>query len=176
MPVTPAEAEEDFAAAGFAMLEDFPGGAITPVRVRCKECGLEGSKRLNDIRSGRGCPGCAGYGFDPDAPALVYLMRNPELRAVKIGITNDSADGTRIAQHQRHGWMTLAIHRLRHGAEAIALERSILTLWRDELGLAPCVHPSDMPQGGWTETAPEGVLSETLAALAGFRERAGVRA
>jgi hypothetical protein len=57
---------------------------------------------LGSVRRGQGaCLFCASYGFKPGEPAVVYLFRHDDLRALKIGITNQTTN--RLSQHERNG-------------------------------------------------------------------------
>jgi len=54
-----------------------------------------------------GCPVCAETGFNPGAPAWLYLMRHPEWFLQQIGITN-RIEG-RLKKHESNGWEVLDI-------------------------------------------------------------------
>jgi len=52
-------------------------------------CGFEWTITPSDINSGRGCPACAISGFQPQEPAVTYLVYFPEHDLYKIGISNN---------------------------------------------------------------------------------------
>jgi hypothetical protein len=83
------------------------------------------------------------------ADAVVYLLVNESLSAVKIGVTGPG--GIRLKRHMGQGWRVLGT-RVVPGDIALAIESEILTWWHEEMGLQPFVGPEDMPYGGWTET------------------------
>jgi hypothetical protein len=64
-------------------------------------CGHEVTPKLYKIRRGEGaCRNCAPYGFNLANPAVVYVLHNPVLRAVKVGITGGDE---RISKYVRSG-------------------------------------------------------------------------
>lgn len=109
-------------------------------------------------------------GWVPDDPAslstahggaLVYLITHARLAAAKVGIADMS--GSRLAQHRRNGWQILAVFQV-SAKSAAAIETNVLKWWRVALGLPSYLTPSQMPQGGWTETvaASRIDLTETM--------------
>ena len=62
----------------------------TYVTIVCKEHGDFPQVPSSHIK-GTGCPSCAEYGFDPEAPAVLYCMRcsGPLGNFWKVGITNN---------------------------------------------------------------------------------------
>ncbi len=54
---------------------------------------------------GSGCPSCAPTGYDPNAPAYLYLLEHPIWEMFQIGITNDI--DTRMYAHGLLGWECL---------------------------------------------------------------------
>jgi hypothetical protein len=81
--------------------------------------------------------------------------------AAKVGIADMS--GSRLAQHRRNGWQILAVFQV-SAKSAAAIETNVLKWWRVALGLPSYLTPSQMPQGGWTETvaASRIDLTETM--------------
>ena len=102
------------------------------------------------IQRGSGCKFCAPYGLDLNAPATLYLIEQPELRAAKIGIAELTSD--RIDVHIRHGWKVIKVWRFNTGKDAGHAETAVLEYFRNELKFPPFLRPADMPQGGYTET------------------------
>lgn len=74
---------------GYVAVENYVN-RDTPIIHRCSE-GHEWSAKPSHILFGKGCPGCASYGFDPSKPAMLYVilhrLRDGRER-VNIGITN----------------------------------------------------------------------------------------
>lgn len=102
------------------------------------------------IQKGSGCRFCAPYGLNLNMPATVYLIEQPELKATKIGIAESSSE--RIETHIRHGWRVIKVWQFKTGMQAGVVEKAVLDYFRDELNLPPFLGPSEMPQGGYTET------------------------
>ena len=61
-------------------------GAFTKILWSCTDCNHKWEANPMDIMVGNGCPACAIYGFDPAAPAILYLIKVGDL--YKVGITN----------------------------------------------------------------------------------------
>ena len=74
--------------------------------------------------AGSGCPGCAKYGFDPNAQGFVYLMHHEAWQLMQIGITNDVE--RRISEHAKHGWELVDLIGPMSGSAARVLEQGIL--------------------------------------------------
>ena len=149
-------AEEVMLRAGLIPLEGYPG-ALTNWRCRCSRCGRIVAPRYTAVDQGSGgCRFCAASGFHRDRPGILYLMKSTEFFALKIGITGD--DGTllrknRVKQHGDAGWELVAKWHVKQGSDAEDIESIVLAWWRVELAAPAAVSKSDMPQGGWTETA-----------------------
>jgi len=88
------------------------------------------------------------------APGLLYLIRNESLSAIKIGVTTEAAQRSRLAAHAKNGWELIGTRHTPTGDEAEILESAVLTWWRNDLHLPVATASADMPQGGFTETAP----------------------
>lgn len=59
----------------------------TKVKIICTEHG-EFIQRPSDHFKGKGCPGCANYGFDRTKKGFLYILRSECGQYMKIGITN----------------------------------------------------------------------------------------
>jgi hypothetical protein len=147
----PEAAEAQLRAGGFEPLEPYPGLASVPWRCRCLTCGHETTAPLFKVRNGIGaCSGCAGYGFDMTAPAVLYLLHHPHLGAVKVGITGHPG---RLLRFEQRGWNVQHALLLRTGAAAWVLERAVLSKIRAGLGLSFYMTAQQMQGvGGFTET------------------------
>jgi hypothetical protein len=154
--------DADFAAsvmraANLDPIKPYPGSAV-PWPCRCLTCGADVTPRYAGVRAGQGgCRSCATYGFDPDAPAFVYLIACQRLGALKIGVSNRAEN--RLREHLRLGWTICesdgqaCLWPMSAGRDAERIEREILAWWRDDLGAFPCLASADMPQRGASETA-----------------------
>jgi hypothetical protein len=100
----------------------------------------------------RGCPQCAEYGFKPEDPSLVYLLKNETLRARKVGITNITRRNNRVGDFVSAGWEVLAQWEM-IGSEARAVETEAFRWIRKELVLPQTLGRQEMGRvGGETET------------------------
>jgi hypothetical protein len=57
--------------------------------------------------AGTGCPTCGKYGFSSAKSSWMYLLTQPHLKMLQIGITNDV--DRRIGEHVRKGWEIIEI-------------------------------------------------------------------
>ena len=96
-------------------------------------------------------------GIDFDSPGLVYLMNNQSLNALKIGIASNSSTSDRIKAHENREWGLLRRWEFPSTWQAFQIEQKVISWWRDELELGNGVVPEQMPQGGFSETAPDSV-------------------
>lgn len=140
---------------GFQPLEPYRN-SHSPWLCRCLTCSSEVTPTYSNVRSGSGgCRFCCPRGFDPDGPAVVYLVVHEGFGAAKVGIGR--ASGNRVDRHRRLGWQVLASERV-PGIRALVIEDGILAWWRKDLGLPPYLSKDEMPQGGWTETVELDVI------------------
>jgi hypothetical protein len=79
----------------------------------------------------------------------VYVLQHKGYRAGKVGITNEGAP--RLRQHLSADWTVVATTHFEEGWRAVAVERAVLRLLRDE-GSAPFLPAQAMRYGGHTET------------------------
>lgn len=80
---------------------------------------------------------------------LIYVMKHPGFRALKIGITRSLSQG-RISEHVSRGWSCEKTFEFESVKDARKVEREVLqTFWAK--GYTSPVTPADMPQGGSTE-------------------------
>ncbi|MEV0322539.1 RNA polymerase sigma factor [Streptomyces sp. NPDC050658] len=145
------EAEDLMREQGYEPLEPYPG-ASTHWKCRCTYCGNIVHPTYSNARSGYGCRKCCPRGISYDQPAVVYLITHCEFRAVKIGITGQSAKVDRIQRHIKQDWKVFRRLEVTSGEMAFRIEQAVLRHLRDELGLPAHVAQQDMPQGGYTET------------------------
>lgn len=147
----PETAERQLREEGFEPLEPYPELASLPWRCRCLICGVETRAPLCKVRNGIGvCRGCAEWGFNMAAPAVVYLLHHQQLGAVKIGITGNP---DRVRRFEQRGWTVEHFLFFRAGAAAWTLEQAVLARIRTDRGLFPYFTPQQMQGvGGFTET------------------------
>lgn len=134
-------------------LEPYSGDNKKPRRCRCMRCGKEIRVSLNGLRRGRGCKFCAKRGIVRGQPGYLYLIDNPELRAIKVGIGAANSEKNRLDTHLRRGWQIVAVWDFDLVEDAEVVESEVLRRWRGE-GVPDALTKSEMPYGGWTETAP----------------------
>ena len=138
---------------GLEPLEPFPG---TTRKWKCRhlKCGRIVTPTYSSVSQGRGgCKPCSDSTFAYDAPGIVYLMKNETFASVKIGITTEKARTDRIRDHKRRGWTLIQKWKTLTGFDAEIIESAILHWWRNELGAPIAMKSTDMPSGGFTETA-----------------------
>lgn len=126
----------------------------------------------------RGCPQCAEYGFKPDDASAVYLLRNTQLRARKVGITNRTRGNNRVGTFLSAGWELVKEWEM-NGAEARTIESEIFKWIRTELVLPQFLTRQEMGRaGGETETfSTEGPsdadVARKIQAIVDARKRRG---
>ncbi len=149
--IHPDDATKLFRNAGFEPLEPFPG---TERQWKCTHtCGREVSPTYGSVYAGSGCKFCSDSSFKYDAPGIVYLMVNTDFQALKIGITTKESRTDRIRAHELKGWGLIQKWNTETGLEAEIIESAVLKWWRTTLGAPIALTSSQMPSGGFTETA-----------------------
>jgi hypothetical protein len=134
--------------AGLGPLEQYPG-VRARWSCRCLKAGHLVSPTLGSVNSrGSGCAECSESGFKRDAPALLYLVQHPGLKAAKVGVCG--MDTGRLEKHARRGWHLIQQLEFGLGQMAEALEREVIAEWRS-YGLPP-VRDGEATYDGWTET------------------------
>lgn len=113
--------------------------------------GHEGEMALGNFARGRGCPTCADWGIDYNAPGYLYVITGS--RWVKVGICNDHRLKGRLVEHAGQG-LTDVRHTTHFDVthDARALEQ----LWlekRDTLPTTQLPTKADI-KNGFTEAAP----------------------
>ena len=103
-------------------------------------------------RFNSGCKYCQSVGLDRTAPGVLYLVKSEDFQSLKIGVTSTAAKVNRLQRHAKCGWVEVQQWSLDNGAIAEAVETLVLNMWRKNLGVPFAVLPSDMPQGGFSET------------------------
>jgi recombinational DNA repair protein (RecF pathway) len=158
--IDPVMAKNIMQESGLIPLVDYPG-INKPWKSKCKKCKKVVSPWFVSVRNGGGCINCANFGFQPNSPAYLYLITNSELGAHKVGVGNSGKPlkKDRIRSHSNRGWKTYKKWDFSEGSFALDIERDCLLIIRNDLGIVPYLSREQMPQGGWTETFSEELLS-----------------
>ena len=158
--IDPKFALEIMESAGLKPLVDYPGIKM-PWKSQCTKCQKIVSPWFTSVRNGGGCIYCAEFGFQQNDPAYLYLITNPELGSHKVGIGNSGKKlkRDRIRSHTNRGWQTYKKWDFSVGSAALAIEQEWLSILRNDLGVAPFLSKEQMPQGGWTETFSDELIS-----------------
>lgn len=88
---------------------------------------------------------------DPEAPANLYLVRNSQLRALKIGVTAYA----RMDAFEADGWDVLRVWRFAAGYDALEVEERVLDRWRNVFSTGAATTRDDMGSG-YSETIRDG--------------------
>lgn len=123
-----------------------------PTKTKCLRCGALGRTYYDNLKQGRRmCRGCSfKRGFDTALPGILYVVENPTINALKVGIMNSHT--TRLDEHRRNGWHLVQAWEW-SGQLISRLETLILRWLRKVKGIPPAVRKEDMPQCGYSETA-----------------------
>ena len=108
-------------------------------RLRWQRHGTLEKRSMNGLRSGD--------------DALVYLLTDKQ-GTTKVGIASISNSKQRLQDHKRNGWTVYGVWSGMVAKQAWTIESQILRWWRLERKAMACKTAKEMPQGGWTETAP----------------------
>jgi len=80
---------------------------------------------------GNGCPSCAEHGFNPNKPAVFYLLKREGEQ--QLGITNDFP--RRMKEHSLQGWVEVDKSSPHSGQEVLDVETAFRKWLRKEVGL-----------------------------------------
>jgi len=114
-------------------------------------CPIHGmfKQSIDNHNQGHGCPLCADYGFNPDKPAILYYLYDPQEDLYKIGITNRSVE-ERFGKSFCSNRAIAILEQIEYsnGMDAYLAEQEIL----EAFGYARCENPSwPEEKGGKTE-------------------------
>ena len=141
-----------FAAKDLEPLEEYKGASI-PRLCRCLKCKREVSPQYNSLKSGQGgCKYCSPVGLQRAAPGILYLVKNDSYRAMKVGVSSETARQDRIKSHKDNGWEVVKTWTVVDAGLAEVVETSVLSHWRTVVGAPIAMQRKDMPQGGYSET------------------------
>jgi len=79
---------------------------------------------VNSRSSGRGCPSCAKFGYDPSKTGWLYFLDNDELNMFQIGISN--FPDYRLSKHTKGGWQVIEVRGPMDGRLTQQLETAML--------------------------------------------------
>jgi DNA-directed RNA polymerase subunit RPC12/RpoP len=113
---------------------------------------------------GKGCPQCLPAGYQTSKPGYFYAIKNIQLGAKKIGITNSPSTEGRLKNFSTLGWEIVKVWYFDDGFIPLAAETRLLRWIRQDLNLPPYLSPAEMKRaGGWSETfSNDGLDDETL--------------
>ncbi|MEV4296026.1 hypothetical protein [Microbispora rosea] len=136
-------------------------GMHSPWLCRCTlpGCGAICSPRLASIRAGQGgCRSCAEWGFNWNAPAVIYIITHLAFGAHKVGVTG--ADTDRLAAFQRLGWQVHHEAPMPTGAAAYTVEQALHKRLR-EIGIPGAfLSRNNLAKlGGYSETIDAKAIS-----------------
>jgi len=151
-------------AAGLEPLEPYVN-AKAPWKCECQICGQISTPTYDRISATLGGCGFCSHRSFLGKPACLYLVYEPDLDAVKVGIGRTRR---RAARWARAGWVVIKEWDVDDGMIAMAAENSVLDWWRSDLNApygATALEVGAM--GGHTETAPLWAvdLDETVARI-----------
>ncbi len=168
--VLPSVAESEMRAIGLTPLEPFQG-VMTPWRCLCEMCGMEVTPRLNSIRKGYGCKGCARKGFKVGIPSIIYVIKHAGIRAVKVGVANRTSE--RLRSFESRGWISVRVDGVCCGAHAMGTETRVLREIRKTRRIPPLSIAKTVSLSGWTETSSlDDISVEELVSLVDLHEGA----
>jgi hypothetical protein len=105
---------------------EISAGSHTKLKWKCKEGHSWEVSPHGRKRGTVGCPSCAKYGYDINAPAYLYFLEQNDWEMYQIGITNVLQ--VRLDKHKRLGWELLDIRGPLDGLLAKEIETSILEM------------------------------------------------
>jgi len=123
----------------------------TPWKMR-HSCGAIVTPSLTNLRGGTGCKACNST-FNYMEEAIVYLLKNTALNALKVGVAGKDSGNRRINDSLRYGFDIVQTWAVPTGQDAVDIESEVLRHWRDDLNAPVHVAKEDIPRGGHTETA-----------------------
>ena len=133
-------------------------GSNTPIKIICKEHG-EFSQTPKAHLTGRGCPGCGEYGYQPHKPGTFYIQKlsNEEKTVYKFGISGDVVRRMR-EQSRKSRFNHELLHEIQFddGNDALLLEKKIKST------IPYGVVTKEELYSGFSETFDEEYLEEVL--------------
>jgi hypothetical protein len=109
-------------------------GNTTKVWCRCKTCKHKWMATPHNLKSGKGCPKCAKYGFRNHLESCLYLLvDNAEIpTCIKIGVTNDFGRRLKEIEHRTpFPIYALKVFTFEAGCATLQLEQLAHTVFAD---------------------------------------------
>jgi hypothetical protein len=130
--------------------KDLTAGSSKRIWWQCSE-GHEWPAAPSTRTKGIGCPTCNRGGFDPSREGYVYFLRNFELRARKVGITN--TDSPRLSNFEKFGWSAIQLFHSQNGHVIRETETQFFRWLRKEIQVPRFLTKEQMyPMRGESET------------------------
>ena len=137
---------------GFRLLSGDYVHSNAPLDLLCLTCNKRTAPSANSLRDGHGCRYCNG-GLFTMHPTVLYLMKNSERNALKVGIASEGRSArNRIREHINCGFSLVNTWLFETGEPAYNTEQEVLRHWRDDLNAPEHLTKDDMFRGGHTET------------------------
>lgn len=152
--ISPEEATKVMNDAGLVPLEPYKHGQYK-WPCKCLKCGEVVTPTYSSVQQGQGgCIYCAEKGFDPKKPSYLYILKNDELNAIKVGIGNSNLkNNDRITVFKASGWKLYKKWDFEKGIDAWTTEKGIFQIIRKELRIPQYLTKSEIGYGhGHTET------------------------
>ena len=148
------EAVERALAKGLQPLEPYVG-IHTSWKMRCLTCNQLTSPTLGALATQGGCITCgrsSNRWTYQDKPTTLYLMTNPQKKALKVGIAKTDRLNKRL--NENNGFKVVKVWHFKTGEPAWKLEQKVLLHWRRDLGNpSNGVVPKSEMYSGHQETA-----------------------
>ena len=150
-----AQVEKVFADNGFTLMTSDYERASKAMPCICNDCGRSLKICYSDVAGGHGCRYCNNRFFS-DKPTMVYLMSNPKLKALKIGIALQfpakmkRGKHPRLREHEHAGFKVVKTWNFDTGEPAWNIEQIVLKHWREELNAPQFVTAEQMCHHGRT--------------------------
>ena len=94
-----------------------------------------------------------GCTCDRHKPARLYLLSNPGLNALNIGVAGEDKIVRRVLDSYPYGFCLVRNWKFSTGQGAYDIEQEVVRHWRNDLNADACVDKAQLPRGGHTETA-----------------------
>jgi len=125
------------------------------IKLNCEIHGNFEVFAMNHLYKGAGCPRCSKNGFNPDKPAILYYIWDPQEDLYKIGITNNSIEERFGKEFCSKRAIALFEQTYENGQDAYLAEQEIL----EAFNYIRCENPSwPETKGGRTEFFKEDIL------------------
>ncbi len=106
-------------------------GALTKVKITCKEHGVFMQRPDVHIEQGSGCRKCSRFGYHGSAPGYLYILQADDV--TKVGITHKKPQTrcNEIKRSSKRSFEVVYARRFEDGSKALQLEQAALTYLRE---------------------------------------------